>query len=448
MCHDEPRRFQVILGPRRVGKTTAMYQTVRHLIEDGVEVSRILWYRLDHPLLMRSSLGMLAGAAIKSRKTSTDRPLFLFLDELSYAEEWDRWLKTFYDEAWPVRILGSSSASAALKNRRYESGVGRWEEQYLAPYLFGEFLALVDRPVPVPVETTLADTLTACIGARPVLPGVADLRRRFLLTGGFPELLIPIKHNLPDDTSLLLQSQQVLRSDAVERAIYKDIPQAFGVDNPKMLERVLYTLAGQVGGILSPHNICQGLGGLSQPTFDRYLSYLGHAFLVFTLENYSGSELARQKRGRKLYFVDGAVRNAALQRGTGPLHDPAEMGLLIENLLAAHLHALSQHSQVRLYYWRDKGDEVDLIYDHPEKPLAFEIGSSASHHRRGLQALMARFPRFTGRCFYVAPELPASNPADNADQVGTLPLDLCLIAISAQAERELERRLAPRVSPG
>jgi predicted AAA+ superfamily ATPase len=124
------------------------------------------------------------------------------------------------------------------------------------------------------------------------------------------------------------------------------------------------------------------------------------------------------------------------------------MGLLIENLLAAHLHALSQHSQVRLYYWRDKGDEVDLIYDHPEKPLAFEIGSSASHHRRGLQALMARFPRFTGRCFYVAPELPASNPADNADQVGTLPLDLCLIAISAQAERELERRLAPRVSPG
>lgn len=29
---DEPHRFQIVLGPRRVGKTTALYQTVRHLI--------------------------------------------------------------------------------------------------------------------------------------------------------------------------------------------------------------------------------------------------------------------------------------------------------------------------------------------------------------------------------------------------------------------------------
>jgi predicted AAA+ superfamily ATPase len=326
--------------------------------------------------------------------------------------------------------------------------VGRWEEQYLAPYLFSEFLALLDRPMKVPVECTLADTLEACLRAKIAPHGLGDLRRRFLLTGGFPELLIPIKKSLPDDTSLLLQSQQVLRNDAVERAIYKDIPQAFGVDNPKMLERVLYTLAGQIGGVLSPSGICENLGGLSQPTLDRYLRYLGQAFLVFTLENYSGSELAKQKRGRKLSFVDGAIRNAALQRGTGPLLDPGEMGLLIENLIAAHLHALSQQSQVRLYYWRDKNEEVDLVYDHPEKPLAFEIGSGASHHRHGLNAFMARYRKFEGRCFYVAPELPASRPQDNRDAVGTLPLDLFLLAVSAQAEQELASRLAPGARPG
>ena len=32
---DDPRRFHLVLGPRRVGKTTVMYQTVRHLIEAG-----------------------------------------------------------------------------------------------------------------------------------------------------------------------------------------------------------------------------------------------------------------------------------------------------------------------------------------------------------------------------------------------------------------------------
>jgi predicted AAA+ superfamily ATPase len=390
---------------------------------------------------MQRHLGGLVKAAVEGAKAKPGSPVFLFLDEITYAEDWDHWLKTFYDDNWPVRILGSSSSSAALKKRRHESGVGRWDEQYLAPYLFSEFLALVNQAVKIPVKTTLAATLAACLQQQTNLPDLDQLRRKYLLTGGFPELLIPIKDSSLDDASLLLQSQQVLRSDAVERSIYKDIPQVFGVDNPRMLERVLSTLAGQIGGVLSPSNICQTLGGLSQPTFDRYLDYLSQAFLVFTLENYAGSELARQKRGRKLYFVDGAIRNAALQRGTRPLHDPGEMGLLLENATASHLHALSQQSQVRLYYWRDKTAEVDLIYDHPSEPLAFEIGSAATHHRKGLFEFVRRFPRFKSRSYYVAPAIAATQAKDNADGVGTLPLDLLLAVTGAQAEHEMRQRL-------
>ena len=78
------------------------------------------------------------------------------------------------------------------------------------------------------------------------------------------------------------------------------------------------------------------------------------------------------------------------------------MGLLIENMVAGHLHALSQQTQVRLYHWRDKDNEVDLIYDHPEKPMAFEIGMNGSHHRRGLYTFVSKYPRFNGRCFIVA----------------------------------------------
>ena len=235
-----------------------------------------------------------------------------------------------------------------------------------------------------------------------------------------------------DEASLLLQSQRTLRNDAVERAIYKDIPQAFGVDNPLVLERMLYTLAGQVTGILSPNSICQNLGGLSQPTFVRYLSYLERAFLVFTLPNYAGNEASIQKRGRKLYFVDAAVRNAALQRGLAPLSDSDEMGLLIENMAAGHLHALSEQSQARIYHWRDKNDEIDLVYDHPEFPVAFEIASSGSHHRRGINAFVGRFPRFEGKCFLIAPNCQASLPETNWDRIGTLPLDLFLLAVGAR----------------
>jgi predicted AAA+ superfamily ATPase len=217
------------------------------------------------------------------------------------------------------------------------------------------------------------------------------------------------------------------------------------VDDPMLLERLLYTLAGQLAGILSPNTICSHLDGLSQPTFDRYLSYLEKAFVVFTLPNYSGSEASVQKRGRKLYFVDGAIRNAALQRGLAPLSNDEEMGLLIENMAAGHLQALSQQTQVRLYHWRDKDNEVDLIYDHPEKPMAFEIGRADSHHRRGLYTFMSRYPRFTGRCFIVAPEgIPCSPKAGSFDEVGVIPLDVFLMAVSTQAEKELRNNLQPR----
>ncbi len=417
-----------------------MYQTVRRLINNGIPPQQIRWVRLDHPLLMRTEVGSLVKASIDVGKWTPERPLYLFLDEITYGVNWDTWLKTFYDEQWPLRLVGSSSATAAISNRRLESGVGRWEEQNLTPYLFTEYLELAKVSRPIPIQGTLDATIDASIDQNVHTTDLADHRRRFILNGGFPELLLAINAGAAEQ-SLILQSQRTLRNDAIVKAVYQDIPQAFSIDDPLMLERVLYTLGGQITGILSPQSVCRALGGLSQPTFDRYLSYLERAYLVFTLPNYSGSELSVQKRGRKLYFIDGAIRNAALQRGILPLSNTHEMGMLMENLAAGHLHALGLQSQVRLYHWRDGNDEVDLIFDQPENPLAFEIGSSAGHHRRGLYALAERYPRFRGRSYMVTPDAVPLKASVSSDGVGSIPLDLLLLAAGAQAEHELAKRL-------
>ena len=176
------------------------------------------------------------------------------------------------------------------------------------------------------------------------------------------------------------------------------------------LERLLYVLAGQITGLLSPSGICRDLG-LSQPTFDRYLSYLERAFLIFTLPNFSGYETRIQRRGRKLYIVDGAVRNAALQqRGLAPLDDPAEIGALIENLVAASVHTLAVHTGIRLHHWRDGNREVDLIFGDPSQPLAFEIGASIRHSRSGLAALIERHEHFRGHSYLVTPRATIPPP--------------------------------------
>lgn len=436
LLNDEPRRFQLVLGPRRVGKTTVLYQSVRRLIEAGIDPARVWWLRMDHPLLLQEDLGDLVRAVIDFCDATAESPVFLMLDELVYANNWDLWLKTFYDEQWPVRIAATSSATAALRDRRQESGIGRWAEHHLTPYLFPEFLHLAGHPSTIEADETLVETLAALPNGHRAQPELGEMRRLFMLVGGFPELLAPERHDgESDEPNRLLRSQQILRNDAVERAIYKDIPQSFGVDNPMMLERLLYVLAGQVAGILSPGNICSELG-LSQPTFDRYLAYLERAFLVFTLTNYSGREATVQKRGRKLYFVDGAVRNAALQRGLAPLSNPPEMGTLLENLVAASLRSYSVHAGVRLHHWREGRNEVDLVLEGPGGPLAFEIGSSADHSRSGLRALIDKHPQFDGASFVVAPGVTVRQPNDRSG-IGTLPIDTFLLAVGHHAAQAL-----------
>ncbi len=442
LLHPPVQRHQIILGPRRVGKTTAMYQTVERLLHHDLRPRKYWWLRLDHPLFLQLNLGSLINEIIRVSRAEPSDPTFLFLDELTYADNWALWLKTIHDEHWPVRIVGTSSATAAIREQRTESGVGRWEEQYLAPYLFTEYLDLKNISTDLIAQETLSETLRVALETKQSIPDLSDTRRRFIITGGFPELLT--RDESGDEQSDILRSQRILRSDAIEKAIYKDIPQAFAIQDPAKLERLLYTLAGQVTGLFSPQTIGTDIQ-LASNTLERYVTFLERAFIVFTLSNYSPSEESVQRRGKKLYFIDGAVRNAALLRGLAPLSDPKEMGLLIENMVAAHLNALSHQTGVRLYHWRHKGHEVDFVYDHPSDPIAVEVTSSSSHSAKGISEFQRRFPRFEGRCFLVYPDAKPVLPNDQ--KPGRIPLDMLLVAIGKQSQHALERRFGVKHSP-
>ncbi len=440
-------RYHLILGPRRIGKTTVMYQTVQRLIAEGIEPRRLWWIRLDHPVLTSVSLGDLAKTVVARANSTKEQPAYLFLDELNYAQQWDLWLKTFYDEQWPIKIVATSSSTAALSKQRVESGVGRWEEHFLPPCSFGEYLELRGfEPLPSPTTSaSLTQTLTED-SREPGLPGTphplaAQVLRelhRYLLIGGFPELI----NGLPGASleSEVLRSQEILKADAVERAIYKDIPQAFGVQEPIRLERLLYTIAGQAGGIVSSSNLAKSLG-LSQPSVDKYLGHFERSYLIMLLANYARSEETIQRRGRKLYFLDGAVRNASLLRGISVMNDHHELGLLFENAVAAHVFALGTLTGVRVYHWR-KADhyEVDCIYDHPTEPVAFEIKSSPHDRHKGLSALQQEYPKFEGRCFIVAPGHPAQHPDVTSNKMGRISTEVLLLIISAHIRQAITDR--------
>ena len=51
LTHKSLRRFAVLSGMRRVGKTTILYQIIDHLIDEGVNPGNILYATFDNPIL-------------------------------------------------------------------------------------------------------------------------------------------------------------------------------------------------------------------------------------------------------------------------------------------------------------------------------------------------------------------------------------------------------------
>src|SRR5436305_273616 len=75
------RRAVVLMGPRRVGKTVMLHQTIQHLLDRGTDARSLLYVSLDTPSY--SGLGL-------------DRLLQLFWDACGGGPEQDSYI--FFDE--------------------------------------------------------------------------------------------------------------------------------------------------------------------------------------------------------------------------------------------------------------------------------------------------------------------------------------------------------------
>ena len=430
---------------------------------------------MDVPDIKRHDFRAVMEHVIAASGVSAERPAYVMIDEVARAEDWALWLKAFYDDFWPVEILATASSIPKLQDARMDAGIGRWDVQHLLPCSFSEFIELCPLPSQQPplvsagVSECLSETIKALPPSAYASRDLDDARNILVLIGGWPDLLLQTREELnalspgaptgweaPSSAPTVATSDQRhrveafadnvrraqdrLQSDVVDRVIFRDIQESAEVDNPARLRDLLHVLADQVTGVMSPENISRTLG-VSQPTIRRYSELLAHSYLTFALTNYSGNEQAKQRRGRKIYFWDTAVRNAVLARGTTPLSRPSEYGQLLENLAASTLRALGETTTTEVCYWRRGTNEVDLVYHDRNDPLAFEIASSPRHPRAGLRALAEAHPQFQGRCYLVAPGAELIPPDRSENGVGSIPFNAFLLGIGAQIRLAAENHV-------
>ena len=140
------RRSVILTGTRRVGKTTIQYQMIDNLLTSGVAPQKIVYISMDHPILKLSQFEDVL--ACYHENIYAEQDVYYFFDEIQYAQDWDKWLKTIYDMQPETRVVATGSASPVLVKGSRESGAGRWTVIQVPTMSFFEYCELIGVKMP------------------------------------------------------------------------------------------------------------------------------------------------------------------------------------------------------------------------------------------------------------------------------------------------------------
>ncbi len=126
-----------ITGVRRCGKSTVLYQIIDHLIENGIAPTNILYFNLDEPLEDKS-ISILDS--IFENYIEINNPAgrkYIFLDEIQNIENWEKWLKKYYDlYDTNIKFVITGSNSTMLSDKLSTLLTGRIISKTVYPLSF------------------------------------------------------------------------------------------------------------------------------------------------------------------------------------------------------------------------------------------------------------------------------------------------------------------------
>lgn len=370
-------KARAVIGMRRAGKTTFLYQYLADRLAEGAERDRLIYFNFEDErlgALEADQLGAILEAYYRSfpRYRGAVRVTWC-LDEIQVIPGWERFVRRMIDSE-NVEVLLSGSSARMLSREVATAMRGRALETVITPFSFREFArARGDNP-PGGNRLTSAAEQSAWLARFD----------EYLEVGGFPEA-----------GKLASARERVgLLQGYVDSVLFRDVAERHRIANLVALRAFVRQLLRQPASPLSVSKIyadfrSRGIG-VSKEHLLAFLAYLEDAFLVFTVPLATRSERQRQVNPRKLYLADHGLAQA---------FSPAaglDRGHLLENMVACEL---SRQSRDLAYVRTEEGHEVDFLataFDGTRCLLqvAADISSTETFARevRSLAAAGARFP--------------------------------------------------------
>ena len=332
----EPRRFiQVVAGPRQVGKSTLVQQVVK-----GLDVP-VRYASADEPSLRGTDW---IAQQWEAARLAPDRAGVLVLDEIQKIPGWSETVKRLWDEdtrtECPLKVVLLGSSPLLMTHGLGESLAGRFEVIPLSHWSFAEMQAAFGWSL-----------------------------EEYLFFGGYPGAAPLIGD--PERWA------RYVADSLIETSISRDVLLLARVDKPALLRRLFELACRYSGQVLS---FTKMLGQLQDAgnttTLAHYLELLAGAGMVCGLQKYAGQAARSRASSPKLQVLNTALMTVSAGLTLDEAQSDREYwGRLVESAVGAHLTNAALRGECRLYYWRERNQEVDFVIQAGTRLAAVEVKS-------------------------------------------------------------------------
>lgn len=376
----DEKRILSIIGPRRVGKSTLLYQTINYLIENKkVDKKRILLFSGDDPSLFFNEddkisdvLEVYFNEILEESISNLSSKVYIFIDEIHFIKNWQNYLKVCFDRKYNIKFIITGSSSLHLFKDSNESLLGRIENMYVLPLTFNQFLnfymtyATKQKDINLPKfnldkpEESFKKLETIYYNEELKIK-IHKILNEYILVGGYPEYF--------EDRDIEVW-QRRLADDIITRGIYKDILTMYNIKSPEILEKLMYYIADNNSQTFS-YSSMAGNFGVDTVTLISYVGYLKQAFLINVLENYSTNIGKIIRSNKKISILDNGIQNSLLKRTELTNNDT---GHIIEAMVDFDIRLISEKENYNEYYYRNSNkEEIDIILDRKIDIIPIEV---------------------------------------------------------------------------
>jgi hypothetical protein len=365
-----PGKALAVIGMRRSGKTTFLWQCLAERLAAGIPRQALLYLNFEDERLADLQATDLQWIVedyyrlVPHLREQTK--VTFFFDEIQVVEGWETFTRRLMDTENVDLFLAGSSAR--LLSREVATAMrGRAMEVLIHPFSFREVLRHTD-----------AEPREPCSAWPKSLRTELDSRlRAYLVAGGFPE-----SQGVP------LRDRRDLLRAYVDVAILRDVIERHGISNPiplRWLQRQLLASPAALFSIQKFYDTLRSQGvRVGKDTLYTYLDYLEDTFLVRIVSQHSASERKRTTSPRKAYPVDPGLIPVYEHAGRTNIGQALETVILIE---------LERRGYEVFFAKTGEGYEIDFLARSPEgdwrlMQICADI-SNASTREREVRALLS-----------------------------------------------------------